>query len=72
VKALLGIDLEDCEVVDSVALMEADAERWLGLIAVSMSIDEVRELKIAVIERARQEVGTKHVYAHQLGDHNET
>lgn len=72
VKALLGIDLEDCEVVDSVALMEANAEKWLGLIAVSMPIDGVRELTIAVIERARQEVGTKHVYAHQLGDHNET
>lgn len=56
VKALLGIDLEHCEIVDSVALMETDAEKWLGLIAASMPVDELREMKIAVIARVKQEV----------------
>lgn len=56
VKALLGIDLEHCEIVDSVALMETDAEKWLGLIAASMPVDELREMTIAVIARVKQEV----------------
>lgn len=56
VQALLGVGLQPHEISDSIAVMEADAEKWLRLICNNMTDDVLQEMKVAVIERAKQEI----------------